>query len=124
MILKLELFHAKICVYCLSSGLSCSMKIIVYYLCSCSLFTASYTVKPWGGTSYKRTSSPQISHGGEVVDVDHGQLLLAGPLGLGRVTGTPWGQRGQVLIVRGAAGREICRGSAESLKSKVLTFSH
>ena len=64
--------------------------------------------------------SPQISHRGEVVDVDHGQLLLAGPLGLGRVTGTPWGQRGQVLIVRGAAGREILGGSASLKRSPFL----
>ena len=31
----------------------CRTKLIVQYLCSCSLFSASYAVKPWGGTSYK-----------------------------------------------------------------------
>lgn len=43
---------------------------------------------------------PQISHRGEVVDVDHGQLLLAGPLGC--VSGTSGSVMGQVVIVRGA----------------------
>ena len=55
------------------------------------------------------SASPQISDRGEVVDVDHGQLLLAPPslASLSRVTGTAGsqlGQGGQGLVVRGAAG--------------------